>query len=484
MAEFTWTVGFINEGQKYLSAEKFQFKVNASGNSLRKKQVWTLEKIDDQVVAIKSCFNRYLGCDKNGTITADADEIGDDNKFELISEEDGRVGIKSSKHNRYLSGSFDDLRGADGKVLWTMQLAMSPQINLRNVNRKTYAHLSAEGDEIHVNEQIPWGYDATITLEFSAGKYSIRAANAKYLSRTGELSNDVSEDARFTLVFRGGEVAFRDCKGKYLTCIGPQAVMQSRKNTISKDELFTLEDTNPQVTLNGNNTKYASIKLEEVRANQTEVTDTEIFQLEAVDRTDFSGNVKWAIRSKNKKYWRPHGAAQVIHNNADDKKDPDCHFSIEWLQSKVAFKANNGKYLGITTNGRLAASSSECTDECKFTFEIVNHPIITLRSEFGFIGAKGAASTLECNRSQYDIFLLECKEGIYSFKTVGGKYWCMEGDNFALKGGSPLPVNIELRGHTRLCIVAPNGQYTKCAQNGAFTATGGNTVSANTLLEY
>lgn len=483
MADFNWSVGFINAGNKYLSAEKFQFKVNASGNSLRKKQVWTLEKVSDQEVAIKSCFNRYLGCDKKGTITADSEEIGNDNKFELLSELDGRVAIKSV-HNRYLAGSFDDLRGADAKEFWTLQLAMSPQINVRNVNRKTYAHLAEDGNEIHVNEQIPWGYDATITIEFHSGKYAIRAANAKYLSRTGQLVGTVSDDTLFTLVLRGELVAFRDCKGKYLTALGPNAVMQSRKDTISKDELFTLEDTNPQVSLNGSNGKYASVRLEEVRANQTEVGDNEIFQLEAVDRSDMSGNVKWAICSKNKKYWKPQGPSNVVHNNASDKSDPSCHYSIEWQGPKVSFKASNGQYLAITSNGRLAASSSEITDECKFTFEMVNHPIITLRSEFGFIGAKGAAGTLECNRSQYDIFLLECTAGTYSFKSLAGKYWEMEGDSIVVKGASPLPMHIELRAHTRMCVVAPNSNYLKSTQNGGFTATGGTTINSSTLLEY
>ena len=482
MADFNWSVGFINEGNKYLSAEKFQFKVNASGNSLRKKQVWTLEKVSEQEVAIKSCFNRYLGCDKKGTITADSDEVGDDNKFELLSELDGRVAIKS-KHNRYLAGSFDDLRGADAKVCWTLQLAMSPQINIRNVNRKTYAHLADDGNEIHVNEQIAWGYDATITVEFHSGKYAIRAANAKYLSRTGQLVGAVSEDTLFTLVFRGGEVAFRDCRGKYLTAIGPNAVMQSRKDTISKDELFSLEDTNPQVSLNGSNGKYASVRLEEVRANQTEVGDNEIFQLEAVDRSDLSGQVKWAICSKNRKYWKPQGPSSVVHNNADNKRDPECQFSIEWCGPKVSFKANNGKYLAITTNGRLAASASEKTDECMFVLEVVNHPIITLRSEFGFVGQK-AGGVLECNRSQYDIFLLECTEGTYSFKSLDGKYWEMVGDTFVVKGTSPIPMFLELRGHTRMCIVAPNKQYIKSAQNGGFTATGGEVINSSTLFEY
>lgn len=484
MSSFTWAVGFINSGDKYLSAEKFQFKVNASGNSLRKKQIWTLEKVSDQEVAIKSCQNRYLGCDKNGNISADSDEIGDDNKFELISEVDGRVAIKSTKNNRYLAGSFDDLRGADGKELWTLQLAMSPQINLRNINRKTYAHLSEGGDEIHVNEQIAWGYDATITLEFAKGKYAIRAANAKYLTRNGELVDGVSDDTYFTLVLRGNDVAFRDCKGKYLTAIGPNAVMKSRKDTISKDELFSLEDTNPQVSFTANNGKFASVRLEEVRANQSEVSDTEIFQLEAVNRSDLSGNVKWAICSKNKKYWKFQGASSIVLNNGEGPSDPDTHFQIEWHGSMISLKANNGKYLAITTNGRFAASGSEGADECKFVMEMVNHPIITLRSEFGFVGTKGAANILECNRSQYDIFLLECKAGKYSFKSIGGKYWDAEGDNFVVKGGSPVEFCIELRAHTRLCIVAPNGQYIKSAQNGGFTATGGNGVSTSTLLEY
>ena len=484
--ELQWTAGFINAAGRYLTAESFQFKVNANGQNMKKKQIWILEKIGDEEIGLKSAVGRYLGCDRDGNVSGDSEEIGPDNTFTLLSHEDGRVAIKNTTHNRYLGGSGDHLSCSDKDIAyWTLQLAMSPQINLRSVNRKTYAHLSDDGREVRVNEEIAWGYDASINLEFYDGKYAIRAANALYVNCKGRLDDSVSKSSLYTLVFRGTRVAFRDYSGSYLTAVGAHATLMSRKDTIGKDELFTFEDTNPQITLIAYNRKYVSVRMgrEEVRANQAEITDDEIFQLEAADRNDMSGNVKWLIRSKSGKYWN---CGDTLLNSSVDGKDANCQFSIEWMGPMVCLKATNGKYLTVKSNGQLGASSVEAIDSCKFVVELVNHPIITLRGQHGFVGVKGSSSVLECNRSQYDIFRMAANAGTYSFKGANGKYWeMMENNGFALKGDAPTEFFVEIRAHTRMCILsAQNGQYIKGEQNGAFTATGGQTVSASTLWEY
>lgn len=482
----TWTFGLINAASKYLTAETFQNKVTANGTALKTKQIWTLERVDDERIALKSNAGRYLSSDKDGKISAAAESVGDNEKFEMLTQDDGRVAIRNATHKRYVGGSGDSLTGYDLAIsptnLWTLQLAMHPQINLRNSNRRAYCHL--QGNEMQCNALIPWGADAVVTLQFQNGRYALLLSNEKYVSRTGALVDAISDDTLYTLVFRNAEVAFRDCKGKYLTAIGSTATIQSRKDTISKDELFTLENSQPQFQLTASNGKIVSVRgVEEVRANQTTTTDAEIFQLEAVNRTDFSGNVKWAIRGQNKKYWN---SEATILANKENFAEPSTQFEIQWLGPLVALKGSNGKYVSTKSNGQLAATSADIADACKFVFEFLNRRSIIFRGEFGFVGPKGASAILECNRSTYEIYDLVGKAGSYSFRgRNGGKFWRVEADNtIALLGDAPLDFHIEFRGHSVMCIVGPNGQYIKAAQNGGFTVTGGNAVSSSTLWEY
>ncbi|XP_003382884.1 PREDICTED: fascin-like [Amphimedon queenslandica] len=481
----SWTVGLINSANKFLTAEKFQFKVNANGTSLRKKQYWILEDAGSDMVAIKSSFGRYLGSDKDGKITADAEEVGDDNRFILETRDDGKVAIKSSKHGRYFGGTGDNLSGFDKEVsatsLWTIQLAIMPQLNLFNVNRKAYAHLDVTNNEIRVNEVIPWGFDSTISIDFHEGKYSIRAANGSYLECSGALVEKLNDNCLYTIVYRGTQVAFRDNAGKYLAGVGANAVLQSRKSSISKDELFTFEDTNPQITLIAFNKKYVSQRQGvEVRANQTDVTDDETFQIMAVDRSDLSGNVKWAVCNKKLKFWN---SESNLVAKSNDFSSPDCQFSIVWQGPMVLFQANNGKYLKVTSNGQLSATGGVDDAECKFVLEIINHPILTLRSEFGFVGSKGASGILECNRSQYDVFRLKGNAGTYRFETSSGNQWKVEGDNILANAPGGSDFFIEFRAHTRMCIVAPNGKCIQSAQNGDFKPVADDVTPA-TLWEF
>lgn len=57
-------------------------------------------------------------------------------------------------------------------------------------------------------------------------------------------------------------------QGQYLSPIGSRAVLKSRSNTVTKDELFALEDSLPQASFGAVlNTRYVSVKQGESRCS-------------------------------------------------------------------------------------------------------------------------------------------------------------------------------------------------------------------------
>ena len=270
-----YKVGLVNHRGKYLTAETFGFKVNASGSSMRKKQLWVIEQDPSEadVVYIRSHLGRYISTDKKGNVTCSEESTGENEKF-TIHYQPGGTGkwTFQNKANGYYFGATEDTvlcyeKAPTDSEWWTVRLAVHPQLNLRNVNRKKYAHLNAESGKLQVDEVIPWGADALITLEFVGGKYAIKSCNNQYLTRRGDLIDEADPSGNtnvlFTLEVRSGQhsgLAFRDSAGKYLTAVGREAVMQSRNAAIGKDELFTLEDSHPQVFITAHNEKMVSTR--------------------------------------------------------------------------------------------------------------------------------------------------------------------------------------------------------------------------------
>lgn len=126
----------------------------------------------------------------------------------------------------------------------------------------------------------------------------------------------------FSLEYHRGQLALRDCAGLYLAPIGSKATLKTRSHTITKDELFLLEDSLPQAAfMAGLNSRFVSVKqgnfsdflLElgkihtpilifdpgvDVTANQGEISDDEMFQLEFDPGTN-----RWYLRTMKDKYW-------------------------------------------------------------------------------------------------------------------------------------------------------------------------------------
>ncbi|XP_049601474.1 fascin-2 [Syngnathus scovelli] len=477
--------GLINYENRYLTAEAFGFKVNASGTSMKKKQIWTLEQDeqDGQVVFLRSHLGRYLASDKDGKIMCGAESPDTECRFLIVPRSDGRWALQSESYLRYFGGSADYLscfaQVIGEQELWAVHLALHPQASLLSVARKRYAHLSASDGEISVDSNIPWGVDSLVTLVYQDGKYSLKTCDGRFLSNDGKLVKENTNATSFTLELKSGKLAFKDCDGKYLTPVGPTGTLRSgRCSKPGKDELFDLEESHPQVVFQAANNRFVSVKQGvSISANQDAETDMETFQMEIDKRSK-----KATFRTNGGSYWTlvTHGEIQSTASEVEI----NTMFDIEWRGQRVALKASNGKYVCTKKNGQLSAVSDAVGEDELFLMKLINRPMLILRGENGFVCHHKNSNTLNANRSVYDIFSLIFNDGAYNVQCVTGKFWYVSSSGLVCSDGDKAEdFFLEFLEHGRVAIKGSNGKYLRGDQGG--TLMGDRTsVDASSLWEY
>ncbi|OWF42575.1 fascin-like [Mizuhopecten yessoensis] len=477
-----WKVGLQNPVDKFLTAETYGHKVNVSGASLKVKQTWVLELNKDETVYIRSHLGLYLTADKFGNVSCSSESHGEDEKFmvEYASDGTGRWSFKHPKFGKYLGGTDEDIQclakvaSDEDMSLWYVPMAMHPQITLFNVNRKRYVKL--DNNELRCIQLTPWGPEALITLEFKCGKYAFKTADSRYLTHTGHLTDEHGKNTKFSLELKLSAdsdlagLAFKDCEGKYLTAYGGSGVLKTRNKIVSRDELFSLMESHPQVIFIASNGKQASIRQGlEVTASQAETGEKEIFQIEYIKKTK-----KWSVYTTEGKYWRLDNNGSIIADVTS--ADENCQFDLTWQKDGTAvIKWSNGKYLLHRGTGALIANSDTISEKEMFVIRVVNRPVLVLKGENGYLSmiSSGSCTTrYACNKSTYDVLQLERGPGgAYFVKGENSKYWTLGPDNSVqADSATPIPFIFEFNGDSEITIRAPNDMYLKGEKSGGFAA--------------
>ncbi|XP_025027642.1 fascin, partial [Python bivittatus] len=371
----------INCGNKYLTAEAFGFKLNASAPSLKKKQIWTLEQNgdDSSVVFLKSHLGRYLAADKDGQVSCESEAPSADCRFVIVAHDDGRWSLQSEPHRRFFGGTEDRLscfaQGVSGAEKWGVHLALHPQLHLFSLSRKRYAQLGAAGEELAVARDVPWGVDALITLLFHEGRYRLQTRDHRLLPSMSSLlgidlsanQDEESDQETFQMEINKDtkKCTFRTCTGKYWTLTSNGGV-QSTASTKNANCYFDIEWCDRRITLKAANGKYVTAKKNgQLAATVETASETEQFLMKLINRPII------VLRGE-------HGfiGCRKMTGTLDCNRSSYDVFQLEFNDGAYNIKDSTGKYWMVGNEASITSSSDTPVD---FFFEFCDFNKVAIK---------------------------------------------------------------------------------------------------------
>lgn len=499
--DLDWTLGF-KMGDQYLTCDSFgSNRIVAKGKFLRAKQTFTIEQGDQDgapVIWIKTNFNNYIACDTDGNIQLSDDKAGTDiltTAWSVESQPGGKWAFKTTKaQGWYFGGSGENLRCFTDVIsadrLWTVVLAMHPQVTLENINRKKFLHLNDAGTALTCDEEIPWGDDAVVQITFDDAEpgsvtydtYNIIASNGKFLSASGSLEAERTSMCGFFIEFQGKSLSFISAgtaSPKYVTCLGGTGLAKATKGSAGPDEKFQFGNSYPQVKLTAKNDKNLSVKqgveVAAMAKGDAELTDAEIFQLEPLP-----GGELWYIKSNSDKLWNSVDGGITASTPPGEASDSN-KFAIKFDNGSVSFAAG-GSTVTSAMNSYLKTNGAVNEGNDQFTWSIVNRPRLILRGVQGFAKTMPSGKVI-CNAATPGVFNFEVQDGKCSIADPAtGKFWKIEGDVVSAKGDSATVFFVELFPNSKLKIKTEDDGYITADLNGDLKIGDGDGDRA--LFEY
>ncbi|RXM36218.1 Fascin [Acipenser ruthenus] len=460
----TLSLGFINSANKYLTAESYLYKVNATASSMRHKQIWQMEflKQDQPRVHLRSCFSRYLTADNNGKLTCDKEAPSSTSVFILITHPDGQVSLQSEPSQRYLGGAEDNVSCfaesmTDGEK-WTPRLALHPSVSVYSHGRRRYMRFDEASNSLTCDQDLAWGASCVLTLYFDGKekRYALRTGAGTLLSSDGRLVSEVCAQALYSCQLRSGFLLLRDTEGKYLS--GRESVVKTFKTEQpGRDELFTLEPSPGQLSIRAlGSGKFICLRPgADIYANQAEAGRTETFQIMHNEAK------KTCFRAASNNYLCVGSNDMIV---ASPSVNDRIWFDLLYQGEKVSFKADD-KFMSVKPNGQVVMTATPPGRSGEFVLRLMNRSLLILQSDFGFVGLAPGTQRLDGNLAQYEACKLTANDsGFCQFKVATGD----SAQNFSLEFHPP----------ATLTLGGPNGKYVVAEQSGGFKAVGGDVGSA------